>query len=34
MDGSVIVLGGGTAGMEVAGQLAKAGYAVSLVEKE
>ena len=26
MTGSVVVVGGGTAGMEAAGQLAKAGY--------
>ena len=30
----VVVIGGGTAGMEAAGQLAKEGFEVSLVEKE
>ncbi len=30
----VVVIGGGTAGMETAGQLAKAGYLVTLLEKE
>ncbi len=34
MDKHVIVVGGGTAGMEVAGQLAEAGLSVSIVEKE
>ena len=34
MNGNVIVIGGGTAGMEAAGQLAKAGYMVTLIEKE
>ncbi len=34
MNGGVIVIGGGTAGMESAGQLAKAGYKVTLIEKE
>ncbi len=31
---SVAVIGGGTAGMEAAGQLARAGYSVTLFEKE
>ena len=34
MTGSVVVVGGGTAGMEAAGQLAKAGLSVTLIEKE
>lgn len=34
MKAGVIVIGGGTAGMESAGQLAKAGYKVTLIEKE
>jgi heterodisulfide reductase subunit A2 len=34
MNGNVIVVGAGTAGMEVSGQLAKAGCKVSLLEKE
>src|SRR5450759_3420713 len=34
MNGNVIVIGGGTAGMEAAGRLAKAGYQVTLLEKE
>jgi heterodisulfide reductase subunit A2 len=34
MNSSIVVLGGGTAGMEAAGQLAKAGYMVTIVEKE
>ena len=34
MNKHVVVIGGGTAGMEAAGQLAQAGFAVSLVEKE
>jgi len=34
MSSDVIVVGGGTAGMEAAGQLAKAGYKVTLLEKE
>jgi heterodisulfide reductase subunit A2 len=34
MTGSVVVVGGGTAGMEAAGQLAKAGFSVTLIEKE
>lgn len=34
MEGKVVVVGGGAAGMEAAGQLAKAGAMVTLVEKE
>lgn len=34
MTGSIVVIGGGTAGMEAAGQLAKAGLSVTLIEKE
>lgn len=34
MTGSVVVIGGGTAGMEASGQLAKAGLSVTLIEKE
>jgi heterodisulfide reductase subunit A2 len=34
MKGNVVVVGGGTAGMEAAGQLAKAGYLVTLLEKD
>ncbi len=34
MNGEIVVIGGGTAGMETAGQLAKNGYKVTLVEKE
>jgi heterodisulfide reductase subunit A2 len=34
MNGDVIVVGGGVAGMEAAGQLAKSGYMVTLLEKE
>ncbi|MCE5344976.1 MAG: NAD(P)/FAD-dependent oxidoreductase [Bacteroidales bacterium] len=34
MDKSIIVIGAGTAGMEAAGQLAKEGFNVTLVEKE
>lgn len=34
MTGDVIVVGGGTAGMEAAGQLAKAGISVTLIEKQ
>lgn len=34
MNKHIVVIGGGTAGMEAAGQLAQAGFAVSLVEKE
>jgi heterodisulfide reductase subunit A2 len=34
MSGNVVVVGGGTAGMEAAGQLAKAGVSVTLIEKE
>jgi heterodisulfide reductase subunit A2 len=34
MNGSVIVIGGGVAGMEAAGQLAESGYLVTLLEKE
>jgi len=34
MDKHVVVIGGGVAGMEAAGQLSKAGYHVSLVEKD
>ncbi|MCK7533880.1 MAG: FAD-dependent oxidoreductase [Marinilabiliales bacterium] len=31
---SVVVIGGGAAGMEAAGQLAKAGCSVTLIEKD
>jgi heterodisulfide reductase subunit A2 len=34
MTGKVVVVGAGTAGMESAGQLARAGYHVTLVEKD
>ncbi|OFY65576.1 MAG: pyridine nucleotide-disulfide oxidoreductase [Bacteroidetes bacterium RBG_13_43_22] len=34
MTGKVVIVGGGSAGMEAAGQLAKAGYSVTLIEKE
>ncbi len=34
MNSDVIIIGGGTAGMETAGQLAKAGCLVTLLEKE
>lgn len=34
MNREVVVIGGGTAGMEAAGQLARNGYKVSLIEKE
>jgi heterodisulfide reductase subunit A len=34
MTGNVVIVGGGTAGMEAAGQLAKAGVKVTLIEKE
>lgn len=34
MTGNVVVVGGGTAGMEAAGQLARAGFRVTIVEKE
>jgi heterodisulfide reductase subunit A2 len=34
MNGDVVVVGGGAAGMEAAGQLAKSGCRVTLVEKE
>jgi heterodisulfide reductase subunit A len=34
LNNKVIVVGGGAAGMEAAGQLAKAGFEVTLVEKE
>ncbi|HUX57234.1 MAG TPA: FAD-dependent oxidoreductase [Bacteroidales bacterium] len=34
MNWDVVVVGGGTAGMEASGQLAKAGYNVTLFEKE
>ncbi|HOW09821.1 MAG TPA: FAD-dependent oxidoreductase [Bacteroidales bacterium] len=34
MKGSVIVVGGGTAGMEAAGRLAEEGFSVTLIEKE
>jgi heterodisulfide reductase subunit A len=34
MTGNVVVVGGGTAGMEAAGQLARAGIRVTIVEKE
>ncbi len=34
MDSDILVIGGGTAGIEAAGQLAKAGFSVTLLEKE
>jgi heterodisulfide reductase subunit A len=34
MNGNIVVVGGGTAGMEVAGQLARLGCQVTLIEKE
>ena len=34
MDGHVVIVGGGTAGMEAAGQLAKTGLQVTLLEQE
>ncbi len=34
MNRDVVVIGGGTAGMEAAGMLARAGYLVTLLEKE
>jgi len=34
MEKHIVVIGGGVAGMEAAGQLAEAGFNVSLVEKE
>ncbi len=34
MNGSVVVVGSGTAGMEVAGQMARSGCTVTLIEKE
>ena len=34
MSKHVVVIGGGVAGLEVAGQLSKAGIEVSLIEKE
>ena len=34
MSKHVVVIGGGVAGLEAAGQLAKAGIEVSLMEKE
>ncbi len=34
MNGNVVVIGGGTAGMEAAGQLARAGFTVTLFEKD
>jgi heterodisulfide reductase subunit A len=34
MSGKVVIVGGGSAGMEAAGQLAKAGCSVTLIEKE
>ncbi|HNW57014.1 MAG TPA: FAD-dependent oxidoreductase [Bacteroidales bacterium] len=34
MDRNIVVIGGGTAGMEAAGQLSKEGFKVTLVEKE
>jgi heterodisulfide reductase subunit A len=33
MDNNIIVIGGGAAGIEAAGQLAQAGYSVTLIEK-
>ncbi len=33
MDKHIIVVGGGAAGMETAGQLSQAGFTVSLIEK-
>jgi len=34
MEGNIVIVGGGTAGMEAAGQLARAGYTVTLLEKQ
>ncbi len=34
MKGKVVIVGGGAAGMEAAGQLARAGCKVTLIEKE
>ena len=34
MNDHVVVIGGGTAGMEAAGQLAKEGYIVTLLERD
>lgn len=34
MNGDILVIGGGAAGMEAAGQLAVSGYRVTLIEKE
>jgi heterodisulfide reductase subunit A2 len=34
MEGKVVVIGSGVAGLEAAGQLAKAGYSVTVIEKE
>lgn len=34
MEGKVVVIGAGAAGMEISGQLAKAGYPVTLLEKD
>ncbi|MDO9339516.1 MAG: FAD-dependent oxidoreductase, partial [Bacteroidales bacterium] len=34
MSKQVIIIGGGVAGLEAAGQLSKAGIEVSLIEKE
>jgi len=34
MKGEIIIIGGGAAGMETAGQLARSGYKITLLEKE
>jgi len=34
MNGNIIIIGGGAAGMETAGQLARSGYMVTLLEKQ